>query len=98
GGPVRAAFEGSAMTPIPFKPWLANLSYSTRHPIVRAGLFATAVLTVVLLIVTAVVWWPAQREQNVLIDQINIKRHAVVEATRAAEIVRVYETAARSID
>jgi len=86
------------VTDISFKFWLASLSYSARHPFVRTGLLANAVLAVVLLMVTAVVWWPAQREQTTLIDQIDIKRRAVVEAVRAADIVRAYESAARSID
>ncbi|GEM_PF-2481602 len=80
------------------QPWIASLAYSGRHPLVRAGLIVGLVLTAALFAVWLGYWHPTQQERVALMDQIEAKRRTAVEAVRAVEIMRSYESAARAID
>jgi len=76
--------------------WLADLRYSARHPLARAGLWACSA-TAVLVFGVLAVWWPAQREQAALEDKIISTRRAMVQAQQADELLSAYARAHKDV-
>lgn len=76
--------------------WVADLLYAARHPVARAGLWA--VLAAMVLVVLALAWWwPAQRAEQGLNNDITAKRRALVQMQQADELLRRYETARKAV-
>lgn len=67
----------------------AGITYSLRHPLVRAGGVACLVGAAVLA-AAAGFWWPAQRASLELAERLAAERAALVEARQAGELARVY--------
>ncbi len=74
------------------QPLLQDLRYAARHPWIRAGLASLALLLLGLAVGVGY-GWPAYRERQALIGQIETQRRAAVEALHTADVARVYRIA-----
>lgn len=72
--------------------WLGELRYSARHPLARTGRWVLAGGAVCMVVALAV-WWPAQRTDRALQEQIDDKRRMLVEMRQADELIRLYTLA-----
>lgn len=65
---------------------MAMLRYSVRCKAVRHGMFAMLAAAIICLVILSAWWGPAKREQTQLLQNIDIKRTAMVEAVRSAQV------------
>lgn len=79
------------------RPVFESWRYAARHPMNKAALASLLLL----LIATGVAfgsWWPAYRERQALIAQIETQRRAAVDALHAADVARAYRAARSNAD
>lgn len=76
--------------------WFAGLRYAARHPVARAGLWA-GLVAMVLMVLALAWWWPAQRAEQGLNNDITAKRRALVQMQQADELLRRYEAARKAV-
>ncbi len=69
-----------------------DLRYAGRHPWIKAGLASFALLLMGV-VVSIGYGWPAYRERQALIGQIDTQRRAAVDALHTADVMRVYHAA-----
>lgn len=74
------------------RPLLEHSRYAARHPAIKVALAGLLILLVVSGIAFGY-WWPAHREQQTLVAQIETQRRVAVEAMQAGEIARAYHSA-----
>jgi Tfp pilus assembly protein PilO len=73
------------------------LLYSMRHPAVKKGLTAAAVLSVLVLSVGLIYWLPAVRAHDALVGAVEAKRRAAVDAMHASELARAVQQASEAV-
>ncbi len=79
------------------QPLLKSWRYAARHRSIRAALASLLFL----LLATAIAlgfWWPAQRERQALITDIETQRKAAIDAMHAADVARAYRNAKLAAD
>lgn len=76
-------------------PFIENLRFSMRHPVVKAGIVASVVSVAIVVAIGFSYWWPAQRDTERLVEAIQAKRKAVVAAMHAGDVARAYERTRR---
>lgn len=81
-----------------FGVWMRSAALAQRHPLVRAGRIAVLVSLALTLLIGALFWWPAQREQAQVAAEVDAKRKTLMAAMHAKEIARAHALAAKQID
>lgn len=74
----------------------ADLRYAARHRWARAGLWACAAMAAAVLAAFAL-WWPAQREQAALEQEVAAKRRGLAQAQQSEELLRAYRQASGEV-